>query len=347
MSIFHRTGTVLEFRAGALGEEGSDARRVRALRGSPPRGSPQRSHGGAHLPVRAPAPGGVGRCATGTAGTACAPPPPGGSRSTATATSPSASASPEPRPPGGVELMMSPRLALCEAGWRESSRGGFRRAGLARCEAGWTASRWARIAQARPGPGPVIPLSGPGITQARPGPDPVQELVSAEDEHPGPGPPRPDLRRLGAGRADPGVGGVFRVVGSSPSSSSPPPSSRGFSRTRLGTALLRDLVDAPVRVLAPMPVCSFASASRTGTRSARGPRPARVGLAGRAEGRVRPRLRTPAGEPPGRSRRAGRTPPLPSPATPRRGRRGRNDSRASSRLDPAAPEHRPGREHVT
>ena len=250
-------------------------------------------------------------------------------------------------PPGGVELVMSPRLALCEAGWRESSRGGFRRAGLARCEAGWTVSRWARIAQARPGPGPVIPLSGPGITQARPGPDPVQELVSAEDEHPGPGPPRPDLRRLGAGRADPGVGGVFRVVGSSPSSSSPPPSSRGFSRTRLGTALLRDLVDAPVRVLAPMPVCSFASASRTGTGSARGPRPARVGLAGRAEGRVRPRLRTPAGEPPGRSRRAGRTPPLPSPATPRRGRRGRNDSRASSRLDPAAPEHRPGREHVT
>ena len=66
--------------------------------------------------------------------------------------------------------MMSPRLALCEAGWRESSRGGFRRAGLARCEAGWTVSRWARIAQARPGPGPVIPLSGPGITQARPGP---------------------------------------------------------------------------------------------------------------------------------------------------------------------------------
>ena len=131
-------------------------------------------------------------------------PVPGGSRPTATATS--ASASPEPRPPGGVELVMSPRLALCEAGSQESSRGGFRRAGLARCEAGWTVSRWARIAQARPGPGPVIPLSGPGITQARPGPDPVQELVSAEDEHPAPGPPRPDLRRLGAGRADPGVG---------------------------------------------------------------------------------------------------------------------------------------------
>ena len=139
---------------------------------------------------------------TGTAGTACAPPPPrgesvDGDRDVGVARAP---------PPGGVELVMSPRLALCEAGWRESSRGGFRRAGLARCEAGWTVSRWARIAQARPGPGPVIPLSGPGITQARPGPDPVQELVSAEDEHPGPGPPRPDLRRLGAGRADPGVG---------------------------------------------------------------------------------------------------------------------------------------------
>ena len=168
MSIFHRIGTVLEYRAGALGEEGSDARRVRALRGSPPRGSPQRSHGGARIPVRAPAPGGVGRCATGTAGTACAPPPPrgesaDGDRDVAVGVA-------RAPPLGGVELVMSPRLALCEAGWRESSRGGFRRAGLARCEAGWTVSRWARITQACPGPGPVIPLSGPGITQARPGP---------------------------------------------------------------------------------------------------------------------------------------------------------------------------------
>ena len=104
---------------------------------------------------------------TGTAGTACAPPPRGesadGDRDVAVGVA-------RAPPPGGVELVMSPRLALCEAGWRESSRGGFRRVGLARCEAGWTVSRWARITQARPGPGPVIPLSGPGITQARPGP---------------------------------------------------------------------------------------------------------------------------------------------------------------------------------
>ena len=196
MSIFHRIGTVLEYRAGALGEEGSDARRVRALRGSPPRGSPQRSHGGARIPVRAPAPGGVGRCATGTAGTACAPPPPrgesaDGDRDVAVGVARA------PPPGGGVELVMSPRLALCEAGWRESSRGGFRRAGLARCEAGWTVSRWARITQACPGPGPVIPLSGPGITQARPAPARAAPARAAPARAvPGPG----------SGCAGPGVG---------------------------------------------------------------------------------------------------------------------------------------------
>ena len=168
MSIFHRTGIVLEFRAGALGEEGSDARRSGPSAGLRPRGSPQRNDGGARLPVRAPTPGGVGRCATGTAGTACAPPPPSGE--SADGDRDVAVGVARAPPLGGVELVMSPRLALCEAGWRESSRGGFRRAGLARCKAGWTVSRWARIAQARPGPGPVIPLSGPGITQARPGP---------------------------------------------------------------------------------------------------------------------------------------------------------------------------------
>ena len=98
-----------------------------------------------------------------------APPPPGGVGRRRPRRRRRRRPGPAPRG-GGVELVMSPRLALCEAGWRESSRGGFRRAGLARCEAGWTVSRWARITQARPGPGPVIPLSGPGITQARPGP---------------------------------------------------------------------------------------------------------------------------------------------------------------------------------
>ena len=53
--------------------------------------------------------------------------------------------------PGGVELVMSPGLALCEAGSRESSAGGLCRAGLARRETGWTASRWARITQAGAG----------------------------------------------------------------------------------------------------------------------------------------------------------------------------------------------------
>ena len=205
MSIFHRAGTVLEFRAESLGEEGSGVRRVRALRGSPPPGK------SATQLRRRPPPGARSR-SRGSRLTASrvrrAPParprPPGGVGRRRPRRR--RRRRPSPAPGGGVELVMSPRLALCEAGWRESSRGGFRRAGLARCEAGWTVSRWARITQARPGPGPVIPLSGPGITQARPGPDPVQELVSAEDEHPGPGPPRPDLRRLGAGRADPGVG---------------------------------------------------------------------------------------------------------------------------------------------
>ena len=50
--------------------------------------------------------------------------------------------------PGGVELVMSPQIALRQVGSQESSAGGLCRAGLARREAGWTASRWARITQA-------------------------------------------------------------------------------------------------------------------------------------------------------------------------------------------------------
>ena len=76
MSIFHRAGTVLEFRAESLGEEGSGVRRVRALRGSPPPGK------SAAQSRRRPPPSARSRSR--------------GSRSTATATSPSAS--PEPRP---------------------------------------------------------------------------------------------------------------------------------------------------------------------------------------------------------------------------------------------------------
>ena len=113
---------------------------------------------------------------------------------------------------------MSPGLALRQVGSRESSSGGLCRAGLARREVRRTASRWARIAQAGPGPrrfgphrlrspwnsartapgparvcrvradsGPGISLSGPGFTQA------------------GPSPRRPDPRRCGVGRTDPGA----------------------------------------------------------------------------------------------------------------------------------------------
>ena len=47
---------------------------------------------------------------------------------------------------------MSPQVALCEVGSRGSSAGGLCRAELAQREVGWTASHWARIAQAGPGP---------------------------------------------------------------------------------------------------------------------------------------------------------------------------------------------------
>ena len=96
MSIFHRAGTVLEFRAESLGKEGSGVRRVRALRGSPPPGK------SATQLRRRPPPGARSR-SRGSRLTASrvrrappARPRPGGSRPTATATSPSAS--PEPRP---------------------------------------------------------------------------------------------------------------------------------------------------------------------------------------------------------------------------------------------------------
>ena len=52
----------------------------------------------------------------------------------------------------GVDLVMSPGLALCEVSRRGSSAGGFRRAGLARREAGRIVLRRARIAQAGLGP---------------------------------------------------------------------------------------------------------------------------------------------------------------------------------------------------
>ena len=57
--------------------------------------------------------------------------------------------------PGGVELVMSPQFALRQVGSRESSAGGFRRAGLARREVGRILLRWARITQAGSGSAPA------------------------------------------------------------------------------------------------------------------------------------------------------------------------------------------------
>ena len=46
-------------------------------------------------------------------------------------------AHPRPAGPGGVDLVMSPQLALCELSSRELSSGGFCQAQLASCEPGW------------------------------------------------------------------------------------------------------------------------------------------------------------------------------------------------------------------
>ena len=70
--------------------------------------------------------------------------------------------------PGGVELVMSPGLALCEACSQESSSGGFRHAGLARREVGWISLRWARITQAAPGrPGSAGDRAGSSTAHLR------------------------------------------------------------------------------------------------------------------------------------------------------------------------------------
>ena len=96
--------------------------------------------------------------------------------------------------PGGVELVMSPQLASCQAGSRESSADGFRRAELARREAGWIVLRRARITQAGPGwrmsgRAPVTGQPPPG-TNARPAP--VRESARGRrGPGPRPIPPRP------------------------------------------------------------------------------------------------------------------------------------------------------------
>ena len=59
--------------------------------------------------------------------------------------------------------MMSPGIALCEAGSRGLSAGGFCRAGLARREVGWIPLRWARIAQAGLGSAPAQDRADPDL----------------------------------------------------------------------------------------------------------------------------------------------------------------------------------------
>ena len=69
--------------------------------------------------------------------------------------------------PGGVDSVMSPQVALCEVGRRESSAAGFRRAGLAWRKRGWIVLRWARITQA--GLSACRPRLAPGSVRAAPG----------------------------------------------------------------------------------------------------------------------------------------------------------------------------------
>ena len=107
----------------------------------------------------------------------CVSPPPGDRER-----GPGPGASPPEDPgasPGGVELVMSPQVALREVGSRESSAGGLCRAGLARREAGWTASRWARITQSGnwPAPDSARTASGP-TTRASQIPAPSHPIPS-------------------------------------------------------------------------------------------------------------------------------------------------------------------------
>ena len=130
MSIFHRAGTVLEFRAESLGEEGSGVRRVRALRGSPPPGK------SATQLRRRPPPGARSRSR--------------GSRLTASRVRRAPPA--RPRPPGGGVGRRRPRRrrrrrpSPAPRGSRIGDVTSARivRGGLARIEPGRIPSRWAR-----------------------------------------------------------------------------------------------------------------------------------------------------------------------------------------------------------
>ena len=168
---------------------------------------------------------------------------------------------------------MSPGLALRQVGSRESSSGGLCRAGLARREVRRTASRWARIAQAGPGPRRLGPhqLRSPW-NSARTAPGPARACRVRADSRPGislsgpgftqagPSPRRPDPRRCGVGRTDPGA-----VVDPVPVHSIPP---RPGPRDRHSTREHVPLAD----VLAGYPAISRTAV--TASAGPRGPSPA-------------------------------------------------------------------------
>ena len=130
---------------------------------------------------------------------------------------------------------MSPQVALCEAGSRGSSWGGFRRAGLA----------LRKPVPAHPGPGPGISLSGAGITQAGPAP-------------PRPGPPSPPDRKNTTPRdltRQPGLdraGPVSTSLSPAPSRPGAGPAGCSSSRVRRRPRQRRlGAVASPVPVLTP------------------------------------------------------------------------------------------------
>ena len=135
-----------------------------------------------------------------------------------------------PRPPvrlrlrGGVVLVMSPHLALRQVGWRGSSAGEFRRAGLARREVGWTVSRWARIAQAGSravgGAGPV-PLPAP----SRPAPAGPRDRRATAENVPQPARTSPNPRERTPSRRSRGLGDDLAARAA-------PPARRGGRGTR-------------------------------------------------------------------------------------------------------------------
>ena len=169
-----------------------------------PRGSPQRSYGGARRLVRAPAPGGVGRCATvwDVASHARLPLPGESVDAPRVRRAPPA----RPRPPGGVgrrrprrrrRRRPSPAPGGSRIGDVTSAR--IVRGGLARIEPGRIPSRWARTVRGgvdrvalgshyasppRPAPfrgrGPAAPVresgrqAGADAGRARAGPGPVR-----------------------------------------------------------------------------------------------------------------------------------------------------------------------------